>query len=159
MSALREAANSSQIEGTRANFLDVLKRDSSAKAEVPDDVDDIVHYKAAMGEGISLLENLAFSSRLFRDVHRILMTDARTTTYPYPGEYKTQKNWIGGMLLKNARYIPPPPQEISRAMGDLENFMNISDDGLPPLIKAALFHAQFETIHPFVDGNGRTGGY
>ena len=124
--------------------------------DLPSDVDDILHYIDALNYGLERTESLPFTLRFIRELHEKLMTGARTTHNPFPGEFRTSQNWIGGTRPDNARFVPPPVPHMKRALGDLENFIHAEDDYLP-LIKAALLHAQFETIHPFADGNGRTG--
>ena len=122
--------------------------------DLPSDVDDILHYIDALNYGLERTESLPFTLRFIRELHEKLMTGARTTHNPFPGEFRTSQNWIGGTRPDNARFVPPPVPHMKRALGDLENFIHAEDDYLP-LIKAALLHAQFETIHPFADGNKR----
>ena len=153
----KDAASSSQIEGTRATILDAIEAENAEpRRGLPSDVDDIVHYIAASDYGLKRSEELPFSLRFICELHEILMMDARSTQFPYPGEFRTSQNWIDGTRPDNARFVPPPADEIPRALGDLEKFVHTAD-GFLPLVKAGLLHAQFETIHPFTDGNGRTG--
>ena len=118
--------------------------------------DNILHYIKALNHGLKRLQNFPFALRFLRELHRELMEGARETNFSDPGEFRKSQNWIGGTRPNNAHFVPPPVPEMHRALNDLENFINTTDDILP-LIKAGLVHAQFETIHPFLDGNGRTG--
>ncbi|HZX09670.1 MAG TPA: Fic family protein, partial [Acidobacteriota bacterium] len=152
----KEAAFSSQVEGTKANLTDALQAEVERTPEIPDDVDDILHYIKAMNTGLERLNSLPLSLRLIKEVHSTLLTDARSSTSPQPGEFRNSQNWVMGTNLNDARFVPPPPQYVLAAMGELEKFF-YSHNNIPTLIKAALMHSQFETIHPFLDGNGRTG--
>ena len=153
----KDATASSQIEGTNAGFEDVLESRVLPVSRLPEDVDDILHYIRGLNFGLSELENLRIGERLIKSVHENLMREARTTTpNNTPGEFRTSQNWIG-TNLPNARFVPPPHTELSRVIGDLEKFIYSKDTSLFPAIQAALIHAQFEAIHPFLDGNGRTG--
>ena len=153
----KDASSSSQIEGTRATLMDAIEADSKERpARLPRDVDDILHYINAVNYGLDRTKSLPLSLRLVQELHEKLMVGARSTQHPYPGEFRRSQNWIGGTSPSNAHFVPPPTQEVSRSLGDLENFLH-ADDQFLPLIKAGLIHAQFETIHPFTDGNGRTG--
>jgi Fic family protein len=153
----KEAALSSQIEGTQATMADAAKAEANILQGVPADVDDITHYISALEYGIHKIKDLPLATRFLQEVHRVLLTDARADFETTPGEMRQTQNWIGGSTLSTARFVPPPVQEMHRALKDLENFMNTKQAKFPKLIKAALIHAQFETIHPFLDGNGRTG--
>lgn len=152
----KEAAYSSQVEGTRANLTDALQAEVERTPDLPKDVDDILHYIKAMNEGLKRLDKLPLSLRLIKEVHATLLTKARSSTNPHPGEFRKSQNWIMGTNPADARFVPPPPEYVMEAMGDLEKFFYSHED-LPILIKAGLIHSQFETIHPFLDGNGRTG--
>jgi len=152
----KEAAYSSQVEGTKANLTDALQAKVERIPELPDDVDDILHYIQAMNQGLERLKNFPLSLRLIKEVHATLLTAARSSTSPRPGEFRKGQNWVMGTNLNDARFVPPPPQYVPPAMGELEKFF-YSHKNIPTLIKAALIHSQFETIHPFLDGNGRTG--
>jgi len=153
----KDASSSSQIEGTNATMMDVIeKQNVEPRVTLPEDVDDIIHYINALNYGIERLKEFPFSLRFIREIHENLMTNARGTQFSYPGEFRNSQNWIGGTRPDNARFVPPPVHEMNRALSDFERFMRASDDYLP-LIKAGLLHSQFETIHPFTDGNGRTG--
>jgi Fic family protein len=152
----RDAAASSQIEGTQATMIDAIEAEAKTTDTLPKDVDDIRHYIAALNYGLNRLKELPLSLRFIRELHRELMQGARTTRFSNPGEFRQSQNWIGGSKPENARFVPPPPREMQKALEDFEQFLHAKDD-LLPLVKAGLIHAQFETIHPFLDGNGRTG--
>lgn len=153
----KDAASSSQIEGTNATMMEAIEAETAERpSELPDDVDDILHYIYALNHGIKRLSELPLSLRLLREIHSELMTGARSTHFSYPGEFRRSQNWIGGTSPANARFVPPPVHEMNRALDELEKFI-YSDAQVLPLIKVALLHSQFETIHPFSDGNGRTG--
>ncbi|GHV96195.1 hypothetical protein AGMMS50293_25150 [Spirochaetia bacterium] len=151
----KEALMSSQIEGTQATLEDVL--DPLAAKNANRDVAEVINYIMAMEYGVKRLKELPLCNRLLRETHAILMGSVRGSEKS-PGEFRRSQNWIGaqGSTLKNARYIPPAPEDMTRAMSDLEKYIN-TDDSLDELIRAALIHYQFETIHPFLDGNGRVG--
>jgi Fic family protein len=152
----KEAALSSQIEGTKARLIDALHAEIERAPELPPDVDEILHYIEAMNIGLNELKNIPLSLRLIKKIHQVLLTEARSTFFPYPGEFRKTQNWIMGTNPNNARFVPPPPDHVTLAMADLEKFF-YSYRNIPLLIKIGLIHAQFETIHPFIDGNGRTG--
>jgi len=153
----KDASHSSQIEGTNATMLDVIERHNiDPRRDLPVDVDDILHYIEALEYCMKRANEFPFSLRFMRELHEIIMKNARTTQFSYPGEFRTTQNWIGGTRPDNAHFVPPPVSEMHRALNDLEHFLH-ADDEYPVLIKAGLLHAQFETIHPFTDGNGRTG--
>ena len=153
----REAVLSSQIEGTQSSLDDVLAHEVEARThELPTDVAETVNYVRAIRIGLSLLDELPLSGRLIRRVHEELMTGVRGQERS-PGEFRKTQNWIGpgGCTLETAAFVPPAPDDLPAAVRDFEVFLNGSDD--PPLVMAGLAHAQFETIHPFLDGNGRVG--
>jgi len=152
----KEATLSSQIEGTKAHLTDALHAEIERAPELPPDVDDILHYIEAMNTGLNELKNIPLSLRLIKKIHKVLLTEARSTFFPYPGEFRKTQNWIMGTNPDNARFVPPPPDYVTLAMTDIEKFF-YSYQNIPILIKIALIHAQFETIHPFIDGNGRIG--
>jgi len=154
----KDAAASSQIEGTVATMVDAIEADVKASEKVPLDVDDIQHYIKALNYGIQRVtkDDFPMALRLVRELHKELMHEARATQYSAPGQFRTSQNWIGGTRPDNARFVPPPPAEMLISLGELEKFINAEDD-IPTIIRAGLIHAQFETIHPFLDGNGRTG--
>lgn len=153
----KDATFSSQIEGTQATMQDavvapVLDRSLS----LPPDVDDILHYINAVNYGTELIKKLPLSWRFICELHAKLMHSARASQHAYPGEFRKTQNWIGGKSPADATFVPPAPVDMNKALDDLEKFIHAKDN-YPRLIKAGLLHAQFETIHPFVDGNGRTG--
>ena len=152
----KEAALSSQIEGTQATIIDLLKVEAKIGDEVPSDVDEIRNYIAAMNHGLKRLRKLPLSLRLIREIHAELLKGVRGENRS-PGEFRKTQNWIGGASIASASFVPPPATEVLRTMGDVEKFIHSKADSLPALIKAALMHAQFETVHPFLDGNGRVG--
>ncbi|MDR2100809.1 MAG: Fic family protein [Campylobacteraceae bacterium] len=153
----KDAASSSQIEGTNATMMDAIESENTEpRLDLPDDVDDILHYIKALNYGLKRMEELPFSLRLIRELHKKLMSNARSSHNAYPGEFRRSQNWIGGTRPDNARFVPPPVDAMNKALDELEKFMH-NDDAFLPLIKAGLLHSQFETIHPFNDGNGRTG--
>ncbi|MFA7208984.1 MAG: Fic family protein [Parcubacteria group bacterium] len=156
MYILKDASSSSQIEGTGATMIDALEAKAEIATDLPEDVDDIIHYIKALNNGIDSLKKIPISIRLIKKLHKDLMEGARHTQNPYPGEFRHDQNWINGTSPRDAKFVPPPPHEILRTIGDWENFAH-TDDNLLSLTKAALLHAQFETVHPFRDGNGRTG--
>lgn len=152
----KEAAKSSEIEGTRATIVDVIKTEAEIDNKLPEDVDRILHYIKAMNYGLKRVEELPLSLRFIREVHKVLLEGTVDAPGKNPGEFRKSQNWIGGGSPNTAKFVPPPPAEMKQALDDLEKFL-YSEDEYPPLIKAALVHAQFETVHPFLDGNGRTG--
>ena len=151
----KEALLSSQIEGTQATLDDVL--DPLLDENANRNVADVINYIKASEFAIKRLQELPLCNRLIKETHAVLMEGVRGQE-KNPGEFRYPQNWIGGQgsTLKNARYIPPNPEDMNEAISDLEKYMN-SEDGLDPLVRAALIHYQFETIHPFLDGNGRVG--
>ncbi len=154
----KDAASSSQIEGTMATMVDAIEAEVNVNENTPEDVDDILHYIKALNYGIKRVTESDFpmSLRFVRELHNELMFKARATHFSDPGEFRRTQNWIGGTRPDNARFVPPPVNEMNRALGELEAFIQ-TEDTTPISIKAGLIHAQFETIHPFLDGNGRTG--
>lgn len=154
----KEAVLSSQIEGTQSSLQDLLAAEARLFApEAPRDVDEVINYVAAMNHGLSRLPDLPVSVRLIREIHAKLLQGVRGR-HLTPGELRTSQNWIGpaGCTLNQATFVPPPPDVVPQALGDLEAFIHDQSD-LPILIRIGLAHAQFETIHPFLDGNGRVG--
>lgn len=154
----KEAVLSSQIEGTQASLLDVLEWEAIGEAtDEGGDVSEIVNYVAAMNLGLEKLQTLPLSLRMVRDIHARLLAGVRGQERS-PGQFRTTQNWIGpsGCTLRDALYVPPPPHEVVGCMGELEVFLH-SAPVMPDLIYIGLVHAQFETIHPFLDGNGRLG--
>ncbi len=160
MYVFQEAALSSQIEGTQATLVDALEAEAepSHAVEERDDVQEIINYVEAMRFGINRLADLPVSKRLIEEIHATLMEDARGgDAVRTPGEIRTSQNWWGGTSPANARYVPPPVDEMRRALSEWERAVNRDDWTLPPLLRIGVLHAQFETIHPFLDGNGRVG--
>jgi len=151
----KEALVSSQIEGTQCTLDDVLNPNIENNAN--QDVSDVINYIKAIEYAVNRLEELPLCNRLVKETHAVLLSVARGNEKS-PGEFRTSQNWIGGQgsTIRNARYIPPNPQDMTQAMSELEEYIN-SEDNIDPLVRAALIHYQFETIHPFLDGNGRIG--
>jgi len=154
----REAVLSSQIEGTQSSLSDLLLFELEEAPGVPvDDVVEVSNYIAALNHGMTRLrEGFPLCNRLLREMHAHLMSRGRGSDKA-PGEFRRSQNWIGGTRPGNARFVPPPPQEVEPCMAALESFLHDDATGTPLLLKAALAHVQFETIHPFFDGNGRLG--
>ncbi|MBU1184071.1 MAG: Fic family protein, partial [Proteobacteria bacterium] len=153
----KEALLSSQIEGTQASLDDLFAYESGDKLENLNDVTEVVNYVKAMNYGLDRLQSLPMSLRLIKEIHALLLEGARGSER-LPGEFKQSQNWIGppGCTLNEASYVPPPPHEALEAMGALERYFH-DKERLPILVDCALIHYQFETIHPFLDGNGRMG--
>ena len=154
----REAVASSQIEGTRSTFEDLLSHEMGGSGAAPrEDAAETANHVAALEHGIRRLrEGFPLSNRLIREVHAQLMQEPHQSRFA-PGEFRRTQNWIGGASPGTALYVPPPPDEVPGCMNELEQFVNDERSALPVLIKAGLAHAQFESIHPFLDGNGRAG--
>ncbi|GGB31088.1 Fic family protein [Allosediminivita pacifica] len=153
----KEAVLSSQIEGTQSTLTDLLRFETEAQAGQPiDDIREVSNYVDAMMYGLERLEELPLSLRLIREMHARLLQSGRGGTKD-PGEFRRSQNWIGGTRPGNALYVPPPVTELDNCLGAFERFMHDDQSRLPALIKAGLLHVQFETIHPFLDGNGRIG--
>jgi Fic family protein len=154
----KEAVLSSQIEGTQSSLNDLLAAEAQIHSpEQPKDVDEVVNYVGAMNHGLQRLQTLPLSVRLIREIHAELLRGVRGDRLT-PGELRRSQNWIGpaGSHLADAAFVPPPPEEVPVALGELERFLNTPND-LPILLQIGLAHVQFETIHPFLDGNGRIG--
>lgn len=154
----KEAVLSSQIEGTQASLMDVLEFEAKAqRADRPLDVSEVVNYVAAMNRGLERLGTLPVSLRLIREIHETLLKGVRGSD-KRPGEFRTRQNWIGpeNAPIEKAAFVPPPPNVMLDALTSFEKFLH-DDSPMPPLVKVGLAHAQFETIHPFIDGNGRVG--
>ncbi|MFO0875336.1 MAG: Fic family protein [Phycisphaerales bacterium] len=154
----KEAVVSSEIEGTQATLQDVVTFEATRQAERPDDVRDVCNYVDALTfarKEIASAKGLPLGTRLLCEAHKRLMRGVRGAD-KMPGEIRRSQNWIGGTRPGNARFVPPPPEVVPELMAQLEKWLH-SDDPLPPLVKAGLAHVQFETIHPFLDGNGRIG--
>lgn len=154
----KEAVLSSQIEGTQSSLADLLFLERGGVPGVPpDDVGEVSNYVAALEHGLRRLrEDFPMSNRLMREVHAVLLSSGRGGRAT-PGEFRRSQNWIGGSRPGNTVFVPPPHTAVQDCMSELERFLNDDEDGLPTLVKAGLAHVQFETIHPFLDGNGRVG--
>lgn len=154
----KEALLSSQIEGTQSSLSELLLFERADLPGVPlDDVQDVANYVAAMDHGLARIrEGSPISLRLIREIHEKLLSKGRGRTRQ-PGEFRRSQNWIGGSRPGNAIFVPPPPGQVLDLMSDLEKFIHADTPAIPALIKAGLVHVQFETIHPFLDGNGRLG--
>jgi Fic family protein len=154
----REAVLSSQIEGTQSTLEDLLAAELGPSAQaVPDDVEEIVNYVSAMNYGLNRLGDLPLSLRLIREIHKELLSGVRGA-HASPGEFRRTQNWIGSTSapVSRATFVPPPPPEMKEALSEFEKYLH-SDSAMPLLIDVGLAHAQFESIHPFLDGNGRVG--
>ena len=153
----KEAVLSSQIEGTQASLIDVLDIPEASNLQKVRQVEEVVNYIKAMNYGLERLHDLPLSLRLFKEIHAILLQGVRGSERS-PGEFRRTQNWIGaaGCNLATASFVPPPPYEMVQALGELEKYF-YTEEEIPPLIKIGLIQAQFESIHPFLDGNGRVG--
>ena len=153
----REAVASSRIEGTQASLSDVFKAEAGDQSDEDDDVQEVINYERALYRGIGLLEKLPISGRLILEVHKVLLSGVRGQE-KLPGEFRRSPVWIGSPTDSpdTAAFVPPLPEHVAEALADWEKFVN-ETDGLPVLVVCALMHYQFETIHPFLDGNGRVG--
>ncbi|WP_164830671.1 Fic family protein [Sinorhizobium meliloti] len=153
----KEAVLSSQIEGTQSTLSDLLRFETEAISGEPvDDIREVSNYVDAMMFGLERMRQLPLSLRLIREMHQRLLDSGRGGRRS-PGEFRTSQNWIGGTRPGNAMFVPPPANEVMTCLGDWERFIHEETPSIPPLIKAGLIHVQFETIHPFLDGNGRLG--
>ena len=154
----KEAVLSSQIEGTHSSLSDLLLYENNQTPGVPlTDVEEVSHYVAALNHGLDRMRGgFPLSLRLIREIHGVLLAKGRGSE-KQPGEFRRSQNWIGGSRPGNAAFVPPPPDAVPECMNSLELFLHDERSNLPLLIKAALVHVQFETIHPFLDGNGRLG--
>ena len=152
----KEATLSSQIEGTQATFVDVLKAEAKIEdSEIHKDVDEILNYISTLNFGIDKSQQLPLSLRLIREMHKELLKGVRGETKA-PGEFRASQNWVGGVSIQTATYVPPPHDQVVDLMGNIETYLH-DKLPVPVLIKTGLVHAQFETVHPFLDGNGRMG--
>jgi len=156
MHVLKEATQSSRIEGTQTNMEEALLEKKDVAPERRDDWEEVRNYVAAMNEAVAKLQKLPFSARLIRETHKTLMRGVRGR-HKQPGEFRTSQNWIGGASINDASFVPPLHTSIGELIADLERFVHDEQQHFPELLKAALVHYQFETIHPFLDGNGRVG--
>lgn len=156
MYVLKEGTTSSRIEGTQTSIEEAIQKEEFILPEKKDDWQEIQNYVLAMNAAIRELDTLPLSSRLLRNTHKVLMLGVRGR-HKQPGEFRSTQNWIGGSSIADAKFIPPHQDGVMDLMSDLDNFLNSPDTQLPHLVKVGIAHYQFETIHPFLDGNGRMG--
>jgi Fic family protein len=156
MHVLKEATQSSKIEGTQTNMEEALLEKEDVALDKRDDWEEVQNYVAAMNEAVTKLQTLPFSARLIRETHKTLMQGVRGK-HKQPGEFRHSQNWIGGAGINDAVFVPPVHSSVEELVGDIEKFVHNDQQYFPELLKVALVHYQFETIHPFLDGNGRVG--
>jgi Fic family protein len=156
MHVLKEARQSSKIEGTQTTMEEALLDREDVALERRDDWEEVQNYVAAMNAAVDRLQTLPFSARLIRETHKTLMQGVRGK-HKQPGEFRRSQNWIGGASIDDAVFVPPVQESVAELIGDIEKFVHDEEQHFPELLKIALVHYQFETIHPFLDGNGRVG--
>ena len=159
MNVRKEALLSSQVEGTQSSLADLLLVEGEERPEESPmaDVEEVSCYLAAMQHGLKRIgEDFPLSLRLIREMHGVLLQSGRGS-HQNPGEFRTSQNWIGGTRPGNAMYVPPPPERLMECLDNLEKFLHLEREDLPVLVQAGMAHVQFESIHPFLDGNGRIG--